>query len=430
MTTFFRVPENHPQRFELHNEVHARPSMALPLPVKASHLALTMDGEQKESEHRHLAALCERFNITPPKQKADHFTADFSAFQLRWEQHGEFSTYTFYRAELDDEPFAVPALGQVPTDWLEALSGQLIAAIHAAIIPQEDEHLNIEKIATHFSGNTLVGAEVSGGSARAFTDFQVSVDGFSRILILDRHLRSRQAGRLLQRLFEIEVYRLMALLAFPVAKEQIPKLNKTDAYLLNITKAMAEPDRDDSALLDELSSLAVDVENSLSSTDFRFGATAAYYKLVGLRINDLREVRIQGIQTFGEFMKRRLDPAVKTCRSAAGRLSKLSERIGNASQLLRTRVDITLERQNQSLLTSMNRRVRLQLRLQQTVEGLSVIAITNYVASLAGYFAKAAQTLGWPINTDLTVGFSIPIAFLLAAITVRQIRKMAITIPE
>src|SRR3546814_18423991 len=61
----------------------------------------------------------------------------------------------------------------------------------------------------------------------------------------------------------------------------------------------------------------------------------------------------------------------------------------SASNLLRTRVDIELEAQNRDVLMSMNRRARLQLRLQETVEGLSVVAISYYVVGLVGYAAKA-----------------------------------------
>ena len=47
-----------------------------------------------------------------------------------------------------------------------------------------------------------------------------------------------------------------------------------------------------------------------------------------------------------------------------------------------------------NLLGAMNRRQQLQLRLQATVEGLSVAAITYYIVGLVGYAAKGLKEGG------------------------------------
>jgi uncharacterized membrane-anchored protein len=152
----------------------------------------------------------------------------------------------------------------------------------------------------------------------------------------------------------------------------------------------------------------------VSSNHLRFAAANAYYNLVEQRLIDLREVRIQGIQTIGEFIKRRLEPAVNTCRSTANRFTSLSERVGNASQLLRTRVDIIIERQNQGLLTSMDLRAKMQLRMQQMVEGISIVAITYYAASLIRAMAETLHALGWHVNPEIVEGAAVP--FILIGI--------------
>ena len=298
-----------------------------------------------------------------------------------------------------------------------------------AAVKFEDEPV-IDEIASHFSGDALVGAELAEGAALAFTDFQIQPDGFSRYLILDRHIHTRQAGRYLQRLLDIEVYRVMSLLALPVARELIPKLNRADHDLLRITTAMHQSDIEDTQLMDDLTALAAEIENCFSKTHSRFGAADAYYKLVEHRITELKEVRILGVQTIGEFLHRRLEPAINTCQTTEKRLSMLSERISNASQLLRTRVDITLERQNQSLLASMDRRAQLQLHLQTTVEGLSVAAISYYTVSLIGYAAKAVKAFGWPVSPEMVMGISIPVVIAIIALGVRHIRKMIENIHE
>ncbi len=423
MTSLFPPLENHSQRIKLHNEAHARQPMELHIPFQASHLALLFDTDQKGHERQHLISLCESYNVKPPAQDTDHFIADFGDFQLRWQQHGEFCTYTVYQQAPLSELFSKPALCCVPEQWLKEMKGEVMAAIHACIVAQDDEP-DLEETAAHFSGHALMGSKIANGAAYALTDFQIYEDGFSRFLIIDRHLHPGQAGRYLHRLFDIEVYRIMSLLAFPMARKLIPKLNRADQDLLRITTTMHQSRCEDAELMDEVTALALEVENCFSKTHFRFGAANAYYKLVESRIESLREVRIEGVQTLGEFLQRRLEPAIRTCQIAQNRLSMLSERIGNAGQLLRTRVDITLERQNQALLASMNRRAQLQLHMQTTVEGLSVAAISYYTVSLIGYAAKAGKSFGLPIKPDLVVGISIPVVIVVIALGVRHIRKM------
>ena len=424
MTKTFSIPENHSQRFKLHNEVHARAPVSLTLPVRSTVLALALSNEEKKLELSHLTNLCERYGVSPPKEDATHFSTTLDSFKVRWEQHGEFSSYSFFVQNSSEEPFSRFSLEQVPNDWLNQLPGKVIVAAHASMIDANPETSNPESISNYFSGNAIIGAEVTGGAAQAYTDFKIHADGFSRFLILNNNLKSAQAGRLLQRLFEIETYRVMALLTFPIVKQLAPNLNDADQQLIAITNAMARPDSDDAKLLDELTTLAAEVENNISTHQYRLGAANAYYNIVEQRTEDLREVRIQGIQTIGEFMKRRLEPAIDTCVSTSNRFNRLSKRISNAGQLLRTRVDITIERQNQALLTSMDLRAKMQLRLQETVEGLSIVAITSYVVSLMGSITKAANTSEWVnLNPTLTTGLSIPVVLLIVALGVRRIHR-------
>jgi uncharacterized membrane-anchored protein len=428
VATLFHLPENHPQRFVLHNEVHARASFNIKLPVRASHLALLLTTDEKIQERKHLILLCERFGTVPPEKEADHFSAALNSFQMRWEQHGEFSTYSFYVHDSPKDPFTDSALNKVPVDWLAQLSGKIIVAAHTTIVSATDinvdENIDIASLSTYFAENPVIGSKVTGGAATVFTDFRIHVDGFSRFLIINHDLRSEQAGRLLQRLFEIEVYRVMALLAFPIARKLYPTLNKADRQLFTITSAMTSAENKDAELLDELTTLAAEVENHISTNHFRFAAASAYYHLVEQRVNDLREVRIQGIQTLGEFIKRRLEPAMNTCSSISHRFTLLSERVSNAGQLLRTRVDIILERQNQSLLSSMALSAKMQLRMQQMVEGISMVAITYYAANLIGKLAQALHIVGLKINPELVEGVSIPIILLLTAIVIKRVHSI------
>jgi uncharacterized membrane-anchored protein len=203
---------------------------------------------------------------------------------------------------------------------------------------------------------------------------------------------------------------MMALLGLPVAKEVggwLYKGEKQLAALMDRIGAAKSPE-DERGVLAVLSTLAAEVEHSVARTTFRFGASRAYHGLVMQRIEELREVRIPGLPTFFEFMQRRLLPAMNTCEAISRRQEELSGRVARNSQLLRTRVDIELERQNQELLGQMNQRAKLQLRLQETVEGLSVVVLTYYGSQLVQYLAKGTKEFHH-LNTDIITAISIPI---------------------
>ncbi|MBE9554955.1 MAG: DUF3422 domain-containing protein, partial [Proteobacteria bacterium] len=160
-----------------------------------------------------------------------------------------------------------------------------------------------------------------------------------------------------------------------------------------------------------------------SRNAYRFSAAAAYYALVETRVGELREERIEGLQTIDEFMDRRMLPAMRTCQSTATRQDRLAERVARATTLLRTRVDLAMEAQNRDLLRSMDRRARLQLRLQETVEGLSVAAISYYLVGLVGYAAKGVAAAGLPVPVELVTGLSIPVVVLIVWSALQRVRR-------
>jgi len=420
------LPGNHPARFVLTNEVHARPYEALEPPERAFYLAVMLDPIERDRERMHVVALCERYGVGAPPEDAIHFSLDLGPFRLRWERHSEFTTYTFFARGDSPEPFVRPASSIVPAEWLAGIPGQTMVAAHAALMPRDWPLPPPAGIAALFSGNTVVGAEIGDGVGVAFTDFRVHADGASRFLVVDRGLSRRQAGRMLQRLFEIETYRVLALLALPIARDASPEVSALERKLAEVTGTLAEPMDSDEKLLDELTRLAARGERLIAASRYRFGAARAYYDIVERRIAELRERRLPGTQTVAEFMTRRLAPAMATIESVGRRELEFSERVARASRLLSTRVDVARERQNQELLASMDRRAKLQLRLQETVEGLSVAAITYYVVGLVGYAAKALKAAGAGVNPDIAMGVAIPIVAAIAALGVRQIRRSVV----
>ncbi len=416
------LPQDHPERRALADEVHARPSVGLETPERASYFAVLVDPEARVRELAHLRSLCEGAGVPLPQEGASQFMGAFDGYRLKWERHGEFSSYTVFVPGRSAQPFGEPALGRLPGDWLAGVPGTTIAAAHATLIPDEGVPQG-ELLARHFEGEGVSGSAIGDGAGMAFTDFRIGADGFVRILVVDHGLTRRQAGRMLQRLFEIEAYRVLALLALPVARRESARVVEIERALRTLTEAIARSGPADEALLVDLSGLAAQVENALAATQYRFGAGRAYYDLVRARIAELRERRLSGIQTIEEFMARRLAPAMATCDSASRRLRELSERVARASGLLSTRVSIARERQNQELLASMDRRAATQLRLQQAVEGLSVAAITYYVVSLVEHAAKGLKAAGYKVDAELVGGAAIPVVVLLILFGVRRLRR-------
>ena len=422
--------EEHPLRQRLNNEFHARPPIPLTGPILVSSLAFKHDDSGAVGEKEHLSRLCQA-NVCNFIESSDtHLMLDAGSFRMRWELHTEFSSYTFFRQLVAGEtlnPDATAFDGVMP-EWLSAIPGNLLVATHIELRPATE--ISPESVTAGLSptGRSMVAAQVADGAAWVFTDFMFD-NGFSRFLVLDVSLTQRQAGRTVQRLVEIETYRMMSLLGLPVAKEVGRWLSGAEKRLAEMMDHIghARTPEDERAVLATLSTLAAEVEHSVARTTFRFGASRAYDGLVMQRIEELRETRISGFPTLNEFMLRRLLPATNTCAAMARRQDDLSGRVARNSQLLRTRVDIELERQNQELLAQMNNRAKLQLRLQETVEGLSVVAITYYGSQLVQYMTKGAKYLlpGLPaaFSPEIATAVSIPLIAILSLFGIKRMRK-------
>jgi len=399
---------NHPLRLSLASEIHSRPFMVIEAPARISHLAIFCD--DRAGYDRMLESLCARFGVAAPKPGAQHFSHDFRHFRIKWERHTEFATFTFVEPGKGGADFSQTAMRHIPADWLDALGASVIVASHIAAERGEPLDLADERLAALFPSPPLVGSRVLSGG-EIWTDFQVGPDGFSRYLIRDTGLRESQTGRLVQRLCEIETYLMMALLALPLARSSGARLERIEEDLtgLGVQMSTLEIDGDAERLLREISRLDAQVRAMALKTAYRFSAAQAYYRIVRARIGELRERRIEGVPTVGEFMERRLAPAMDTCVSVAVRQEALANKVGRSNDMLRTRVNLAQERQNQSVLASLSRSAALQVRLQQAVEGLSVVAISYYGIGLAAYALKALKGWGVDVAVDQTIGVVLPL---------------------
>lgn len=405
-------PAQHPQRALLHNEVHARPPEAIDGPVASTHIVMWADAAGREASRAHIAALLRDHHLAPPDEHTTHLRVDLGSLRIRWELHTEFVAWTFtvpIEAAGFGEREPLTATGAVPREWLARLPGQCLCSLHLWALPTR-EFGSGSLVRNVLNEDTLVASTVADGHGEVYTDFAIHPDGCSRMVLLTGGMTPRRLGRLVQRLQEIETYRMAALLGLPVAREAAAVLASAERELAELSDAIRSANRDDEpALLDRLTRLAGQVESQYAATHSRFSASSAYFELVDRRIAEIAESRLAGLQTIREFMDRRLSPARSTCEWAARRQEALSRRVSRISHLLRTRVEIEQQQSSQALLASMNQRQDLQLKLQSTVEGLSVAAITYYIVGLVSYLAKGAGQLGWPLSPETTAAVAIPV---------------------
>ena len=404
----------HPQREALAHEVHARPFEPMTAPERGSHVAMIEAADA--APQRHVAQLCARYSAPVPEAGANFYSQDLGPFRLRWEHHTEFSTYTFMRRGTFRHPFERPILELVPKDWLAALPGEALGAVHFALEPRTAPERSQEELSMLFYGNQVIGSGMSGGNARAYSDLRLHDDGFSRLLVRDRSLSKLQAGRLVQRLLEINAYRQLTLLALPLARELAPRIHALDVAVGKITAELADSPRGgEKRLLDDLSERASDLEKVGALASYRFTATRAYFDIVQSRLHEIRQQRIQGLQTFSEFLERRLVPAVNYCFSTAERIERLADRVSRLGSLLRARVQVQMEEQNRDLLASMDRRANLQFRLQRVVEGVSLVAATYYVVGVIDYAVQGLAAFGVPVgNPAVVTALAVPAVAALA----------------
>ena len=422
--------DDYPQRYALANELHARPFPELTAPCRAAFVAIKQEvnaAERDRAQDRaHLCALLDRYGAPHPAPGANHHSGTLGRGVLKWEQHTEFVTYTIFAEGVAEQPFDGSVQAMFPADWLAEAPGKVLTSCLVRVEQVADAAAGRALAEARFPGwfvpESLALSEVIDGAAMIASDFRIDEQGHVRLAVLAVEGTSRRRlGRIVQRLLEIETYKSAAMLTLPIARAVAQQAAALDRELSEVVSDMAATAGDQAQTLDRLLKISAEVELLSTASAFRFGAAGAYEAIVTQRIEVLREMRVASRQTFAEFMMRRFDPAMRTCRSAQGRLTELSARAARASNLLRTRVDVATNAQNSQILASMNERAALQLRLQETVEGLSVVAISYYGVNLAANLLKPlAKGIG--VGEGWVYAGLTPVVVVVVWAMVRRIR--------
>ncbi len=415
---------NHPQRQALTDEMHVRRFPPFAAPARVFQIVVITTGETADASWQHAAELLTHFGIHPPA-RGKYLNARLGNLAFSWEKHNEFSTYSFIEPGEFAEPFgAETIIDSLPRSWMTDTPGKTLRATQIALLPHERPEPTDAMLAAWFSLGELVCCDVMGGEARIWSNFLLHSGGLGRLLIHDRGLHADgDPSRLVRRLQEIGNYRNMALLGLPVAQHFGRTLAALDSRVAALSQEIAAGTVPDQELMQRISQLAADLASLSAQTSYRMSATKAYAQLVGDRMSGLGVVRIPGHQTLVEFTERRLTPAVRTCESFSRRTEELSQHAAWVSSLMRMRIETALEHQNRDLLDSMNRRAHLQLKLQQTVEGLSVIAISYYaIGILANVFKAAAHY--WPAwDPTVLSGIAAPFVVIGVWLLLRQLHR-------
>ncbi|MCA0406475.1 MAG: DUF3422 domain-containing protein [Proteobacteria bacterium] len=413
--------EPHPARDSILGEAHARPFFRLEAPARVLALAFVRGKDSPETLRERLDNFARAHGAAPAPIGAKHHRMMLPQGLFRWEEHTEFTTYVFMLSG-EAARFNITAGEVLRSLSLPEQPGPHLVSVDMMFQTGQPG----EASPPPFQTGVVSQSRLEDGRADVASDFVPDENGFVRFVVTNRGLPERRLGALARDIMEIEVYRNFALLGLPEAQRIAPVMRTVEQGLADLMgdlvhqKSLEESD----ALLTRLTDMTARIEAEIARTKFRFGATRAYGAILNDRLSAFHVPVSHDAPTIGAFLGRRNAPALRTCETMEANLMDLAARLARASNVLRTRIDVELAKQNNELLTSMGERTALQLRLQQTVEGLSVAAISYYVVGLVGYVLKGLKEAHiMPLPLEIAVGLSVPLVILVMAYIVRRIRK-------
>ena len=418
------MQRNHPLRDMAEKELQQRFFSALTAPCQLCHFMFTVASASKEAEFLALQRLALQQQVLFQSSDTD-LMLTFPGVTLRYERHSEFSTYTFIR-QAPANGFSAPETFLPVAGFFDDLPGQLYRVVQLNILPATSEQPD-NTLSQHwqqcFSSEHCISSFVANQQAQVWTDFRKHPEGGGRMLLLDYGLSPSALARLVQQLFDLGNYRKLSLLVWPLVRQTLTKLHQLEQQLSDITQRIEQQQGSDEQLLREISQMTAQTEHLIANSSARIEASGAYYQLTLDRLKSLRETSVDGMMSLQDFSERRLTPAFRTAQSVLQRQLSLSNRLGRSTELLRTRVNMQLQRQNTELLASMEQRARLQLSLQSAVERLSVVALSYYAVQLVD---KALYSLhGWfsqlPLQWLQTL--SLPAVIIIVAWLLYRLRQ-------
>ena len=428
-----KMPVAHHLREQISGEILSHPYEPVSPPGRILYIVMTTSPEERTRQKTHLGRLSEMYDDCAVDNSGNQIRYELGDVALKVEIHRNFTRYKLAwkpSASIDDAPFSDKLPDSRLAQWVADIPGHMLTCVDASILElphtMRNEEANlIERYSPFFAAETLVASRMGRSGNLVMTDFQITQDKTIRMLVLSRAPRAAQNGRLILRLMEVETYRMMGMLALPHARHLFEILPTIDRQLNELTGSIARADNDtDEELLETVSKLAGEVERLVTRYHRELSQADEYFSTTFKRLDELREQPVAEIPPIGGTLKSRLEPAVDSCRSAAHWLEQVSLRISYATHLLRTRVDVKREEQNQQLLKGVNNRFKTQLRLQETAELLSIVVIPYYAANLVGYITESVDAfLHAGVDPALAKTITIPVIVVLVYILLRRSKK-------
>jgi uncharacterized membrane-anchored protein len=424
MTAVGRPLQDHELRAAILAELHARPFAPMATPRRVYHFAFATNDEEARSDAAEILRLMRKQGLDGGDARFKSLTV--GAWDLRWEQHTEFTTYTWSTSHGAEKPFFfLDPIGAGEIAF--RAPGRLIVATHLCVVGANQK---LDRLAGLFHSQSLCVIGAVKGGAHILTDFAVDAAGFTHVLIRSNRAAPLEVGRIAQRILEVETYRSFALLGLPDARTTSPQLRAMEREISEVNQALSRAGdaRTNVDLFKRLSDLLAESEALATRNAFRFGASRAYHALVKNRLELLQETKENGYVTISDFFSARLAPAIETCNAVEARQARLSAQVERAINLMAAGINFELERQNRDLLHDMNRRARLQMRLNRTVQGISVAALAYYLAGLGGFVARAVKDAGWlPIDLtgDEAIALALPFMILASWLFMERVRHLS-----
>ena len=406
----------HPLRRELVREMHLRPFAPVMAPARLVQIVLVVDDAQRAKELERLEQAAGRLS-QPLEIGSRHARLAFDNDRtFMWEQHTEATTITAMVAGKDHASLSELA------EWTEDWPGVAVRA--TKIFVEASEADAIERLPDmDFAQEDLVVCEVRSGVIIR-SDFRIREDGFGRLLVTAGKASPDETGRIIQNLQELGNYRNLALLALPDVRRLMPELTSLENRLSRYSLELGDDtERDDEELLQDLSQLSAELARIRVENNYRLNASRAYAQIVSDRLQSLSVRPRENFQSLSDFTERRLLPAMRTCDTFTDRLRRLSERSGDAIALLSTRIDTRIKAQNLELLRSMESSFSLQLRLQNLVEALSIVAASYYAVGLLAFLLKGAKAFPDGDWIDMAIAIATPLVILAMVLLVSWRRK-------
>jgi uncharacterized membrane-anchored protein len=418
--------DDHELRKKAVAEMHLRRWPAIPVPCLIVQWVLMIEEAAEITELEAITAhAAEIHPVENPSHRSGNLT---DRIRFSWEQHSEGSSLTLLVPRADAEAFLDPDADEelrTTLDWVRRLPGKIVRATRIWIAPSDsDAEQLLERM--DLQRDELVCGLIDG-SIRIWSDFRLREDGFGRLVVAANGAETGDLTRAVQRLQELGNYRNRALLGLPVARECWPRLDAAERRLRDLADRVADSDERDDELMEALSDLSLDLAGISTAIGFRMDASKAYSQLVEARLLQLKAEPVPGFASLDDFTQRRFRPAMNTCTATTERVRELAVRAEQLSSLLRARIDTRIENQNAKLLHSMERSIAMQVRLQQLVEGLSVVALSYYLIGLLRFFFEGLPPERLPLPIEAIVGALVIPVVLGVWLIMRLLKRRALS---